>query len=226
MTFLTILLFAICFNRLCGLEMGHPFPFEKFLKVQKNDTSNTYPSYTCNTRANKDRKCSCDENCMQYGECCIDYMWTSAMSPQHPDKYLALFETRFDKTRSGLDCEKFRTILPDGTTSYKFHFMKSTCPGGTARELEKKCTDNDEELPVLSIGKTFLYKNMFCAQCNLESRVVKIDYIIMCQGKTWVIGKQTFTLFNRVQSIFTSLRDTFSSCWNLYRSFFNFIFYH
>ena len=192
MTFLALLLLAICFNKLHGQEIGHPFPFDEFFKIQQNGTTNTYPSYTCNTPRDVDRKCSCDENCMQYGECCIDYMWTSAMNPQHLDKYLALFETRFDESRNGLDCEQFKTKLPDGTTIHKFYFVKSTCPGGTARELEKKCTHNDEGLPVMIFGKKFLYKNMFCAQCNLESRIVKIDYHIICKGKISVTGRPIF----------------------------------
>ena len=187
MTFFAYLLLAICFKNLRGQEIRNLFPFDEFFKVQKNRTTNTYPTYTCNTRADVDRQCSCDENCMQYGECCIDYMWTSAMNPQHLDKYLALFEKRFDETRNGLDCEQFKTKLPDGSISHKFYFVKSTCPGGTARELEKKCTDNDEGLPVLAIGKKFLYKNMFCAQCNLESRLVRIDYHILCNGKIAIL---------------------------------------
>ena len=140
---------------------------------------------------------------MKYGDCCIDYLWSSAMINQHLDKYVGFFEREFDRARNGLDCEKFETKLPDGKTGYEFYFMKSTCPGGTASELAKKCTDNDRELPVLVSGNNFLYKNMFCAQCNLEFKFLKINYIITCKGKVCVIVKQVFsdspTLVNKRQ---------------------------
>ena len=184
MSFLTFLLLAISLNRLGGTEVRPPpiFPFAEFFKI-KTSALMTYPRYTCDTQADVDRDCSCREDCMHYGDCCIDYLWTSAMIPQHLDKYVTIFKRTFDEARSDLDCEKFETKLPDGLDGFKFYFMKSTCPGGTAIELERKCTDIDGELPVLVSGNTFLYKNMFCAQCNLEVKFEKINYIITCQGK-------------------------------------------
>ena len=175
MTFLFLLL-AISLTRLRGMEISS-FPFGKFIPYK----SNNYSRYTCNTQADVDRDCRCDKDCMEYGECCIDHF--SRMSSRYIEKYLAFFEREFDRARNRLDCEKFETKLPDGATGYKFYFMKSTCLDGTASELEKKCTDNDGELPVLVSGNSFLYKNMFCAQCNLEFKFVKINYTIMCEGK-------------------------------------------
>ena len=195
MTSLTFLLLAISLNKVCGMEISRLFPFDKFIPYFKVTTAtNKYPRYTCDTPADRDRDCSCSKDCMQHGDCCIDYLWTSAMSTQNLDEYITLFEKTFDEARSGLDCEKFKTMLPDGFPAYKFYFMKSTCPGGTASELEKKCTDNDGELPVLVSGNTFLYKNMFCAQCNLEFKFVKINYLITCKGKGKVLVFKVYVL--------------------------------
>ena len=176
-----MIILAISFIRWRGVEMSPLFPFGEFFETQPT-TIDLWSRHTCETQADRDRDCSCSDGCMQYGDCCIDYLWTSAMSPQNLDKYVESFGKSFDEARSGMECEEFKTSLPDGLPGYQYYYMKSTCPEGTVSELERKCTENDGELPVLTSNNTFLYKNMFCAQCNLEFKFEKINYTITCKG--------------------------------------------
>ena len=57
------------------------FPFKEFF--MENVTQQLMSSYSCLNHDDRSRCCRCDDKCMEYGDCCIDYMygaaWTSVV---------------------------------------------------------------------------------------------------------------------------------------------------
>ena len=96
--------------------------------------------------------CKCDNECILYNDCCLDY--SPANVTNRPSS--ALYELM-----ECLEVNYTRPVLSPGGNSV---WMVSRCTQPS--ELSEKCTDQSLFLPVTDSHLNFTYRNVYCAMCN------------------------------------------------------------
>ena len=106
--------------------------------------------YTETDQAHTPNHCFCDPLCAVYKDCCTN----ANVSPDA------------DIANISFGCSYIPRIYDRW-----FVFVVNSCPEGTEYELQKLCTEPDEQnvyssTPVSALNTGFLYQNMYCAMCN------------------------------------------------------------
>ena len=96
--------------------------------------------------------CECDNECILYKDCCLDYSPTN-VTYQPSSALYELMEC--------LEVNYTRSILSPGGNSV---WMVSRCPQPS--EHSEKCTDQSLFLPVTDSRLNFTFRNVYCAMCN------------------------------------------------------------
>ena len=137
--------------------------FPPFATSPTQSCSSFYSCANKNTR----RRCSCDESCSLYGDCCHDVQQqnsTSNISSGNLYNMVSCVQTSFP------DQHGYEKPAYD----YNAYFMVTTCPQQwvsshsnkkTAQQILLYCT-NSSLSPVTDPTTNFTFRNTFCAQCN------------------------------------------------------------
>lgn len=144
------------------------FPWNSFFKV--NGSLNT-KQYSCRN-SNKER-CTCSKNCMNLNECCIDAFWNTSYSEAYLGKYLQDFlkkSTQIPKRT----CAPGFPLVGHRT---KHYLMVTTCLSEASTEDVEQCKNITSHFkPVKSRrNPDVLYRNTYCAKCNMEKEIVAVD---------------------------------------------------
>ena len=110
--------------------------------------------------------CNCDDMCQVYNDCCESTGMTS--------------DQNFTMANVSFDC----LYMPDIYDLW-FVYIVKTCPDGTEYELNKLCTESDEQniystTPTTSFSTRVLYRNMYCAMCNRVEDYVFWKAVLRC----------------------------------------------
>ena len=127
----------------------------------------TPPAQTCSSFyscAENNTRCSCDESCSLYGDCCHDVQQLNSTSNISSgniyNNMLSCVQTSFSDQHGG---EK-----------PAYYFMVTTCPQQwvsshsnqqTAQQILHHCT-NSSLSPVTDLTTNLTFRNTYCAQCN------------------------------------------------------------
>ncbi|XP_061191121.1 adhesion G-protein coupled receptor G6-like [Saccostrea echinata] len=114
-------------------------------------------TYRCGGNVTLPDNCRCDTDCVVYGDCCPGDV------NEKPEKA---------KVIPKFTCEYREDIDPEN-----FIYIVNSCPRGADTELKNKCenvsgSDVFERIPVSGQKSGFLYKNMYCALCNVDNYVI------------------------------------------------------
>ena len=173
-------LLLICVNNFVpSCVEGKIFPIEQLLNRTIADPS----TFLCNTDLKPiARCCSCKNDCMVYHICCIDKLWNRQQSIN-----LQTYIKSFIKTSSqyrDLECEEaFPFAVSHGHKSSSY-FMVTTCGSGADEHDKNYCLTGNilsfqSSLPVIG-NDNYLYKNMYCAQCNFVREFQTVDVKVEC----------------------------------------------
>ena len=147
-------------------------------------TNITY-RHLCNGMMADTGCCSCDEYCMMFKTCCIDYLYEDfAVLYDSPslERYLHYFinETRLPLYRD-TQCVPLVRDLKAGDVTQSI-LMVTTCPSNSKDVTNtKKCLDPDLTIPVFGSDK-YVYKNSYCALCNGMKDFRIVDTIANCKN--------------------------------------------
>lgn len=116
-------------------------------------------TYRCggNSSSRTPENCQCDSNCHLYGDCCPG---------------VKIINRTEDKDFPNISCEYRKDIDSDN-----FIYIVNTCPEGGDTFLKSKCenangTDVFGKIPASGLISGLLYRNMYCARCNLDNYIL------------------------------------------------------
>ena len=115
-------------------------------------------TYQCEGESSTPENCRCDSDCPVYGDCCPEAATTN--------------QTKERDVRPNISCD----YRPD-IDSENFVYTIKSCPQEADSNLKNKCenqngTDVVDKIPASGQNSGFLYRNMYCAQCNLENYIM------------------------------------------------------
>ena len=131
---------------------------------------------------NVEKCCNCHDKCLIEGSCCIDKLWNST-NPLPLEKYLNIFQQRFDDV--SISCLPALPYASQYTQT--FYSMVDKCNEDKAEQQDIQRCQNDEILndfervPVHG-SDSKLYKNRYCARCNLIKQYRTVDLHLSCRG--------------------------------------------
>ena len=154
--------------------------------------------------------CSCHSHCWKHQTCCIDMLtWESMMnqsvtSSRGSQSRLKIRETskldwkmskeaylkRFLEKRKRfkpVSCAPVVSLsIPKQNPDYiQFIYKVITCPAGTEKQLDDKCTSTENiqeyHAPVVD-SEGVIYKNSFCARCHGVLRVEFVNISAQCMS--------------------------------------------
>jgi len=149
------------------------FHYGKFLGLESVSSNgkfeqNIQNDFLCHSKTRVKRfeeACNCDEDCMRFKSCCIDFLWNSTR-----DESVESYTERFLNEASrypDLLCKPVALGLPSDYRVEKL-LMRSECPVGVLGDVKISCEAEEtyfDVQPVLG-SDGFIYKNQNCAVCN------------------------------------------------------------
>jgi len=154
-----------------------PFPLEKFLEENSIKYIPSWKGYKCNDQTHN-TTCNCNDGCQASGDCCIDFLWKRDETNEfNIHKYAEKISMSMKKEFSCLPLFPF--------TSLQEHFiMVDSCLPGADEVDVRKCKSNttlqnEDQVPVMG-DDHFLYKNKFCAKCNLVNKYDFTGFELYC----------------------------------------------
>ena len=115
--------------------------------------------------------CSCQESCIKFGTCCIDYLWDNKLNES-----LDLYKNRFLNTikkQKHITCQPLLKLFMGENTFSEWFYMVAQCPKEVNKRLSDLCSKQGYNLPVFGSDK-LIYKNRYCARCN---RINSYDFL-------------------------------------------------
>ncbi|CAH1798873.1 unnamed protein product [Owenia fusiformis] len=110
-----------------------------------------------NTSSLSDSYCQCDDKCVHYQDCCVDF---------ESECNIIYNNTKYGEQTSG-QISKYGCIKISQTDMV---YMDETCASDhSGTDLEEKCRNRDTLLSILpasDVEKGIQYSNVFCARCN------------------------------------------------------------
>ena len=164
------------------------FPFNEFFNIKTSDNLNQlHSSFLCKHGDDQNSPCcSCRDDCLALGSCCIDKLWGELGKKETLDTYIKRYVEEFDKHDQGYQCLK---LLPlpamsfflmnetDESTEIESYYMINKCKSNnTSSEKQSLLTEKCEKprfrstrefLPVVGRSGS-LYRNEYCSRCNGE----------------------------------------------------------
>ena len=156
------------------LVIASPFQYDKFLGLEVgsyNDLfiKNVQTNFLCHSITRQMNMlveaCNCDEDCMRFKSCCIDFLWNSK-TKESMESYTERFMNETTKYPD-LQCKPVALGLPSGYSA-EMILMRSECPPEVLGDLKESCQAEKVSYdirPVLG-SDGFVYKNQYCAACN------------------------------------------------------------
>lgn len=143
--------------------------------------------------------CNCDKDCMKYKSCCVDAYWNKTKRVSM-ETYTNLLVNE-SKKHNTMVCDHILELKGHVTDSV--YTVKSCLPFGNQTDtrncLESTSTIN---IPVLGVD-SYLYRNEFCAKCNLIFEYTYIDIEMKCGDGPGLRNNQRISL---------SLLSQFKNC--------------
>ncbi|XP_070539163.1 uncharacterized protein [Ptychodera flava] len=108
--------------------------------------------------------CNCDSECLEYGDCCFDYL-EACYNPSEIDETL---ETAFAK---GTD-PRYKCVPVDDSHDVSVWMIHQCAPNWKDDVIREKCETPTplgvavENIPVTGPGRSETYRNVYCASCN------------------------------------------------------------
>ena len=128
--------------------------------------------------------CSCDEACLFYNDCCIDYEEKCVKNSTEKlsltaNKIEHILTDRMDRQleETAVSCQKLPVLNRTGDLEESHFLMVAHCPKDTRPELASKCEESFDDLysrtPVTDEYR--LFKNGDCAICNNVSNFETLE---------------------------------------------------
>lgn len=157
------------------------FPFEELTNVKDYHTlSNLYNNWMCPSS----RCCSCDTLCMITKTCCINAFWNNSYT--NLDNYLQHLTT-LSKKYKDLECVDAFPYMKEQGFGSNHYYMVTACVIGASEIDKQRCYAEEKDLqnsfPVFGDNK-YMYRNMFCAKCNLVTDFHFVPMRMICDHET------------------------------------------
>ena len=136
----------------------------------------------CNGATSNQNCCDCNDICLRFKTCCVDKLWNSS-NPIPLQEYLEILVNKTSKYKD-TTCESVFPLVPDSQNMY----MVSTCEDGANQAdtegcLNPKLLSYEYTIPVFG-NDSYLYKNSFCARCNLIETFAVVNLTARCKSST------------------------------------------
>ena len=118
--------------------------------------------------------CKCDPDCEIYGDCCHD----------HPKTDQTPTFTALSVKGLALQCHTTYLTCSDFENENNI-WMVSACPGDSD-ELEENCTGSPSLPPVSDLATGVVYKNEYCAMCNMVENIIPWRYVYQCRDQPYL----------------------------------------
>lgn len=176
--------FTEIFNFTAGIK--RKFPIREFLNISPGynfQRDKGIEQYLCHSldKGKRSTCCGCAPSCVETRTCCIDAFWKET-NPLPLDKYLHMFVRKHQAAKEKT-CEPVYGNT-DSTTEYRF--MIKSCLRYSSREEHFNCAKNENAstaavtIPVFGSDGN-LYKNAYCARCNMISEYKYANISMECQ---------------------------------------------
>jgi len=160
------------------------FPAVEFFGLSSTKEIRSLDQYLCHTPASP-KCCNCQEDCWKDRSCCIDVLWSDKENLDL-DQYLKKFLDKSDQYIIKTCEPVFPPAQKLGRKSQNLYMITSCSLA--ARKLDRQYCFADaskSDIPQLYVPvrdqNHVLYKNMFCAKCNLVNNYSFIDLKLECQ---------------------------------------------
>ena len=169
------------------------FPLMEYLGI-KNMTSSEEIKlklyYLCASGMSWKKTCRCDDKCMEYQECCIDFLWNTNSS-ETLDKYVERFISESNHERYKLvQCKPIISGLT-GRHVAENVLMVSECRKTSSKQITDKCLNTRSTIPVLG-NDGYIYKNKYCASCQGVSEFDMTNVTAECNNKRNISSSDIF----------------------------------
>ena len=199
-------IFVVLLNRLI---CKRNFPRNELYNVPSGLEINGNEQF-CDGKTSRQNCCDCNDNCLRFKTCCVDKLWDSS-NPIPLQEYLEVLVNETSKYKD-TTCESVFPLVPDSQNMY----VVSTCEDGANQAdiegcLNSKLLSYEYTVPVFG-NDSYLYKNSFCARCNLIENFAVVNLTARCESSTIdTFGPKIF-----VEGTTTTTTTTPTSKTNLY----------
>ena len=157
------------------------FPMKELYNVPSRLEINANEQF-CDGKTSNQKCCDCGDICLRFKTCCIDKLWNSS-NPISLQEYLEALVNETSKYKD-TTCESVFPLVPGSQNMY----MVSTCEGGANQAdiegcLNSKLLSYEYTVPVFG-NDSYLYKNSFCARCNLIENFAVVNLTARCVSST------------------------------------------
>lgn len=163
--------------RMSSLE----FPLKEFLNVSDEFyLDDTYYNQMCAGGRINGACCKCNSRCVERRQCCLDYLWIT-MNHTNISTYVNLI-TEIQKPIKQQEC-LLASPNADKLDYYSLTYtMVNTCLPNSNLWNVHLCSNESNIRPVLG-DDGYLYKNEYCAKCNLVDIIYTVAQILECEGE-------------------------------------------
>ncbi|XP_057294021.1 uncharacterized protein LOC130622571 [Hydractinia symbiolongicarpus] len=168
-----MLIFICCFHLLVVTTLSQlvEFPLNKFFHGANLENGDF--DQLCMFGSNC---CNCDENCMKFKTCCADAYWNKT-KPVSMETYTKLLVNKSTEHIT-MVCDNILELK--GHVSDSVYMVKSCLPFGNLTD-KRKCLESTSTINIPVLGRdSYLYRNEFCAKCNLVPEYTYIDIEMKC----------------------------------------------
>ncbi|XP_057315958.1 uncharacterized protein LOC130657022 [Hydractinia symbiolongicarpus] len=155
------------------------FPWKSFFK--KTGISDV-DKYLCSSNTTFPRRCKCNENCWAFNKCCIDKLWNET-DPIPLHEYLSRFIKRSKLSINQMNRLQNTSILGKSNVFSSI----STCTDMSKIKNVQGCLNKNnstsvEYLVPVEGADGYVYKNIFCANCNNVKSFQFVSINLICLG--------------------------------------------
>ena len=155
------------------------FPMNELHNVPSGQEINANEPF-CDGKTLKQNYCDCSDICLRFKTCCVDKLWNSS-NPIPLQEYLGVLVNETSKYKH-TTCESVFPLVSGSQNMY----MVSTCEDGANQAdiegcLNSKLLSYEYTLPVFG-NDNYLYKNSFCARCNLIENFAIVNLTAQCES--------------------------------------------
>lgn len=139
----------------------------------------------------KRSNCRCDDHCFEYGDCCIDKVLSRRSGALRSSDGLTATSREISRTQSWT-CREVRTsnesmveiyVYQKCSTDWEDDFIRGMCEiEAIVREKMRLDFDHLQDIPVIGETTRKFYRNVYCAICNHDVQLYKMDSRIYCNG--------------------------------------------